>query len=153
MSQSNVLKPILLVGLAGGAAWFLYKAVKASALNSLHFIISKVKPGWQGLTPTLEVTINVGNPSPQKFTVNALVGDFYVNNLTAGSVETFARVVVEPSTQVPLVLTVRLSIVSVAKQIVDIVNGAAPVAANIRFVGKVNIDDILFPVDVNYSIV
>lgn len=146
------LKPLIIVAAGAGVAYALSNMKKGAAVANLGFSIGKVKIGIIGITPVLDITVKIGNTSNQTFNVNALYGQVYVNNIAAGSVESYTPTVIQPIAQTDYPLRLRLGIAGIAKQIVDIVQGKSAVAADIRFIGTANVDTLVFPIDINYRI-
>ncbi|HMG08306.1 MAG TPA: hypothetical protein VK609_07335 [Mucilaginibacter sp.] len=147
------VKPLIVIGAGAGLLYILSNVSKASAVSNLAYRISGIKPGWIGITPTLDLTVMVGNTSNQAFSVNALQGNVYVNNLYAGQVSSYTKTMVLPTSEVPYKLTVRLGLAGIAKQIIDIIGGKAAVAVNVRLNGTTNVDGLIFPVDISYNII
>ena len=146
------LKPVLIVAAGAAAVYAITNIKKGAAVANLGFSISKVKIGIIGITPVLDITVKIGNTSNQTFNVNALAGQIYVNNIAAGAVEAYTPTVIQPIAQTDYALRLRLGIAGIAKQVIDIINGKAAVAADIRFVGTANVDTLVFPIDINYRI-
>lgn len=146
-------KPLIAAGVIAGGVYLFTRLSKASAVQNLVFRLSNVKIGWEGISPTLELTIMVGNTSNTEFTVNALAGSIYVNNYPAGAVQSFTKTVVAATSESPFKLKIKVGLAGIGKQIIDIIQGKAAIAADIRFVGTTNVDGLIFPLDVSYKIV
>jgi len=146
------LKPLIAVGAGAGLLYLVANLQKGQAVTNLGFSIGSVKIGLIGVTPVLDIVVKISNTSNQQFSVNALYGQVYVNDISAGAVEAFTPVVVKPIAQTDYPLRVRLGIAGIAKQIIDIIQGKSQVQANVRFMGSANVDTLVFPVDVQYRI-
>jgi len=147
------VKPLLLLAAAGGAVFLASTMQKGQAVANLAFQLGKVKISFQGVTPVLDLIVKIGNTSNQTLTVKAVHGQVYVNNVSAGTVQSFTQTQILPTTQIDFPLQIRLGIAGIARQIIDIINGQAAVQADVRLVGTANVDTMVFPLDVNYRII
>lgn len=147
------MKPLTAVILLGTGAFLISKAAKATVIERLSFFIGNVKMTSFGLSPELTVTVLVQNVTNEKFTVKSLVGNAFVNDMQVGNVSSFTQLVALPSSETPYLLTVRISLLQAVTQIIDILKGNAGVEATVRIVGTVNVDNLLFPIDMEYKII
>lgn len=148
-------KPWLFL-LIGGAVLGAGLLLKNSLTNSVSFIIRKLKIGWEGISPTVDVTIGILNLTPASVTVYGMIGTLYLNGSKLGDVAKMDSVVVTGVGETPFTFRVKIALSGVAEQIsdvIDIINGSRGIAANMRFVGSVNVAGIPYPLDLSYSII
>lgn len=142
---------VLLVG-AGLLAWSFLS--KANVINALKILIQRIKVEFSGLSPVITLVVLVQNPTSDKFTVYSLAGDVFVNNNYIGNVSMFTKTEIIGNSQTEIPLTIKLSIVSMISNIVDIVTGkSAGGGGVVGLSGTINIDNASIPVNIAYKII
>jgi len=150
------LKPLTVFLLIGGALTLVALTAAKALNNSLNFVIKGLKLGWEGISPTVEISIAIQNTTPASFSINAIIGTVYLNGSKIGDVSNFTAVTVTGVGETIYPIKVRVGLLGVADQvndIIDIINGSRGIAANLRFVGSVNVANIPYPIDISYNII
>jgi LEA14-like dessication related protein len=147
------MPPLAIVALVGVGLYALSTFQKANAVQSMNLLITSVNPTFSGITPILDINILVQNPSDKSFVIHSMVGSVYVNDDYVANVSTFNQVTINPHAETVITLKARLSLAGLLDEIIDIINGTSGLQAVIRFTGKVNIDDLTIPVDIDHKII
>jgi LEA14-like dessication related protein len=146
--------PKLGVALIVGAGLILWSFIsKSNVINSLRILINRIHVEFSGLSPVITLYIVVQNPTNDTFTIYSLAGDVYVNGNFVGNVSNFTKFTVERNSQLEVPIVLKLSIVSLISQVVDIVTGKSAAGGTVQLRGNINLDNQQFPVDIAYKII
>ena len=143
-------KSTVLLGIAAVAAWFLYTQKKA--IGMLSYSIQSVGLNFDGLTPILRLNILVQNVSQEAFVINAFVGNLVSNGDTIGTMSLFGQYAVPAASQSILPIDVRLSLIGVVSDIVNVIQKGSGIAQNVSLTGYVNASGVVAPVNLTYKI-
>lgn len=135
--------PILAVVGLGLFVWNTAQLGLAAA--TIQVILQSVD--ISGLT-SYKVTFLVQNVTNATLTVNSMTGTVTVNGNTLGNISTFTQVVVPPNSQMPIVVTINLSVLNLPSDVIAIINnntGSLLFAAT----GYVNVSGVPAPIAFN----
>lgn len=142
-------KKLVLPGIAV-AAWYYLSTKKA--IGTLNYFIAGVGLGFDGMTPILSIKMGIQNPSNAQFTINSFVGNISANGQDVGTLSAFNPIVIPASSQVFYTLYVRMNLVGIVADIVNLLEQKSGIAQTINLKGYVNASGIVAPVDLNYKI-
>lgn len=143
------VKPLLIAG----GAYYLYTLIaKGGAAASLNYRVVKVSISFDGLTPILQLTIGVQNPTNQSFTIRSIVGDITSNDNYLANVSSFTASYIVPNAESLLQINARVSVLGLASDVYDTITGNSDIRQNIKFAGSVNVDGVVIPLKLNYAI-
>jgi len=143
-------KKILVVGAIGLAAWYLLQQKKA--IEILSYFIASVGLSFEGVQPVLSLNVGVQNVSNSNFTLNSFVGTLTANGNVLGTASSFVPVYIAANSQSVFTLKIRLNLLGITADIVNILNGQTGLQQKIELKGYVNASGIVAPVDLNYEI-
>lgn len=147
---------ILLVGLAAFVGYKLFS--KKGAAESLQFFVSKVAVRFSGITPIIDVTLGIHNPTNETLNVGSIAGELYINNNFAANIYGYQAVTIKSLGVSYFPISARLSLSGVASEIMDIINAitsggfASLINQTLTFKGKVYAEGITFPLNFNYKV-
>ena len=145
------MKKILIIGVAGYAAYWLYK--KYTALKDLHLSIQDIRVSEQNLQPVLDVNLLVRNLTAEQLDINAIAGRLSMNGTVVGDIVSNVGQSIPALSDIIVPLRVNLyssGIATVVKGFLD--NFSAP-AAMFNFNGTVKVKGVNVPASFNYSLV
>jgi LEA14-like dessication related protein len=145
MKAKNLIIPALAV-----AAYFVYTQKKAIGL--LNYYIKNVGLSFDGLTPLLLLNIGIQNPSNAQFVVNDFVGNISANGFNVGTIYSFRKLIVPPASQVVYPVIVRMNLISIVSDIINLIQSGSGISQTIVLTGVVNASGIVAPVTLNYKI-
>lgn len=145
MKAKNLIIPVLAV-----AAYFVYTQKKAIGL--LNYYIKNVGLSFDGSTPLLLLNIGIQNPSNAQFVVNDFVGNISANGNNVGTIYSFTKLIVPPASQVVYPVIVRMNLISIVSDIINVIQTGSGISQNIVLTGVVNASGIVAPVTLNYKI-
>lgn len=144
-----ILKPLLIAG----GVYYLYNLIaKGGAAASLNYRVAKVDVSLDGLTPLVQITIGVQNPTNQNFTIRSIVGDISSNGSYLANVSSFTAAYVAPNAESLIVINARVSLVGALTDLYDTLQGNGSIQQKIKFGGSVNVDGVVVPLNMNYTI-
>lgn len=147
--KGNLL-PYVFTGIAALVATTLFAQKRAAGY--LQFFVQGVAVAFDGITPVLKVNLAIQNPSNQRFVIKSLVAELTANGSTIGNVSSFQTVNVAPNSQMILPILIRLSLLAVAMDIVNLIQTRSGVSQQIKLKGAVNANDMLIPLELDYKI-
>jgi LEA14-like dessication related protein len=137
--------------LVGGLilAWVIFG--NASTVNNLVFV-----PTGAGfdisspLSPIINVTVNVQNPTSGSLQLNSFAGTASVNGTASGNVSYFQPTVIAANAQTQIVVQVRLSDLGLIAALMNFINaGTGAIAVSI--VGTANVNGAALPVNISLN--
>jgi hypothetical protein len=138
----------LIVG-GGIVALYLYSRYRAGTRAT--FYLRSTKPGGSVLAPVLNVELAVQNPTGNTITIKSISGNILFSGSPIANISAFGDQIVQANSESVLRLVARPSVIGILTSIRDILD--QPVSnANIRFVGRANVDGIVVPIDVTKQI-
>lgn len=146
----------LLIGLAAFVGYSVLN--KSQAADKLGFIVQKTGLRFEGLTPILDITIGIQNPTNETLTVRSVFGDVYINNIYVANVYSFSYVTIQRFGVTPLRISARLSLAGLFGEVKSIIqaitNGtfAAILNQTIKFKGMVHAEGVRLPLDFEYKV-
>lgn len=144
-------KPFLILGGIAVGAIAIAAAAKAAIARNLNFVIAGLKVSGTVISPQFNIGIGVQNPSSVDYTIRSMSGSVYVNDKLIGNASNFQEVVIGSNSQTPYTITLRLSILQLAAEVLQVFNGQ--IAAEVKFIGTVNVENVPFPIDLTYKII
>lgn len=146
MKTGNIL--LILAGVAvAAAAFFTHRAVAM-----LNFALKGVAFRWEGAAPVLRFKVSVQNVSNESFQVKSVVGTLRANGFVVGNVSTFTPVVVPPASAAEMEIDVRMSLIGVVSDIVNVIEQGSGPSQELEFTGNVNASGIVQPLELKYKI-
>lgn len=143
-------KSILIIAAIGAGAWYLMQQKKA--LEILNYFIASVGLTFSGVQPILTLHIGVQNVSNASFTVNSFVGTLTANGNTLGTASSFIPVLISANSQTTFPVQIRLNLIGITSDIVNIINGQSGMQQTVNLKGYVNASGLVAPVDLTYKI-
>lgn len=146
-------KKIAIVGLSALGIYLASKLVKVKDVQKLAFAIHSVNLSFEGLTPILTLTIDISNPTTSSYDVQSLIGFVSFNGKQIASVQSFGLPTIAPTGITTYNIPFKLQLSDIVTQLVNLFKGISSLSALINFNGSVVVDNLNFPVDLNYKIV
>lgn len=134
--------------------FFLIKFINTgTAIANLKFVLRSASLQIQGLAPMVNLVIGVQNIASTSFTVYAITGVLYLNGTAVANINSIQPVAIAPLAETPYSILLNPNVSTLANDIVNIMQGNSSLAATIRFVGSVNVDNVQAPIDISYNLV
>jgi len=140
----------ILIGAGIFVAWLVYSQKKAIGL--LNYIISGVSISFDGITPIMRLSIGVQNVSNESFLLKSFVGNLTANGFVIGNVSSFVPINIPAASQVNYDVYVRMSLIGVVQDIVNLIQQKSGMAQTVKLDGFVNASGIVAPVSLSYKI-
>ena len=99
------------------------------------------------LYPTINIVVQVNNPTDITATIQNIKGDLYLNNTYIGNV-----IGITPTTLVTGSSTLRIPITLSYTGVASLIKGLSTKGINLRFNGSIMIDLIVLPLNFEYNI-
>src|SRR5574337_399054 len=131
-------------------AWLVF--AQRRAINLLNYLIEGVSLSFDGITPVLNLEIEVQNVSNENYTINSFVGALYSGQTLIGNVSTFTPVKILPSSQTKMTLQIRLSLISVVSDLVNLIRQGSGIAQTLTLNGYINASGIVAPIMITYKV-
>lgn len=126
--------------------------IKSTSAKSLNFVIAKANLDTSNiLSPVIQLVINIQNPTSVQYRIDAIVGNFYINDTLTGNVSSFISTNILAASQTAYPVNVALQPGAVINDIVSLFNGSQQL--DLRLAGTANADGLLIPFDIKYSLV
>jgi LEA14-like dessication related protein len=142
-------KDIFIAALAV-AAYYAYTTKKA--IGQLNYYIKGVGLSFDNFSPLLLLQIEVQNPSNAAFTINSFVGNLSSGGDNIGNVSSFAKVVVAPASQIIYPIVVRLNLVTIVSDLVNLITKKSGIPQEVELTGYVNASGIVSSINLKYKI-
>lgn len=141
----------IVVAALAAAGYFVYR--KMNFAKSLVFRLSDVKPDGNLKDPKIIISVAVSNPSNQKANIKAVTGTLYLDKKEISVVNTTTQQTIQPSSDSIIRVVAKPSIFGIAKLIRDLLykSKRQKIQAEFKFVGSVNVDGVLLPIDENFN--
>lgn len=140
----------ILLGAGIFIAWLVYSQKKAIGL--LNYFISGVAITFEGITPIMRLSIGVQNVSNESFLIKSFVGNLVANGEVIGNVSSFVPMQIPAASQVNYDVYVRMSLVGIVSDIVNVIQKKSGIAQTVTLNGYVNASGLVAPVSLTYKI-
>lgn len=147
MSKNN--NSLLIIGIAA-IGYYLYTTKKA--ITQLVYNVTNASISFNGLTPVLNLTIQISNASGSTFVIENILGNVSVNGANIGTVTDFTPVTINASSQANMNLSVNLSLTSAVSDLVNLITNETGNAMTILFTGFVTANNVQAPLSLKYTI-
>jgi hypothetical protein len=145
-------KNFVRAGIIGLGMFIAYKIIsKGSTLKNLALSISKINYTFSGSGLILTVMVNVENIKDENILINNIDVDLYFNNNIIGSANNDLNIVIPSLNSVVVPVSVQILYQPVIKLFTDLISGKMKELAVFNLRGSVKVEDILFPLDLKYS--
>ena len=142
-------KMILPLLIAGAAAFLLLR--RSSFAKNLIYIFRGVKLRGKWLSPKIEVTIGVQNPSNQKAEFKSMTAVMQWNDKDFANISTFKAVTIAPNSETNLVLIAEPSVLGLYQSIRDLIKTGLK-NGKITIVGTANVDNVQVPISISKNV-
>lgn len=143
---------IVSLSLVGGVVFGVFMLGKIATLKALSFKIKNVRFDSSDSDPLLFLDIGIQNPTARTITVKAISGTVSVDQNNVAKVLQEKKVEILPFNETLYDVPFRIDLTNTIAKIIDLIqNGTSETV--VRFVGTVNLEGILFPVNVSYKLV
>lgn len=99
------------------------------------------------LFPTINIIVQINNPTDITATIQNIKGDLYLNNVYVGNV-----IGITPTTLVTGTSTLRIPITLSYTGVASIIKGLSTKGMNLKFTGSILVDFITLPLNFEYNI-
>ena len=99
------------------------------------------------LYPTINIVVQINNPTDITATIQNIKGDLYLNNTYIGNV-----IGITPTTLVTGSSTLRIPITLSYIGVASLIKGLSTKGINLRFTGSIMVDLIVLPLNFEYNI-
>ena len=99
------------------------------------------------LYPTINIVVQINNPTDITATIQNIKGDLYLNNVYVGNV-----IGITPTTLVTGTSTLRIPITLSYTGVASIIKGLSTKGMNLKFTGSILVDFITLPLNFEYNI-
>ena len=99
------------------------------------------------LYPTINIVVQINNPTDITATIQNIKGDLYLNNTYIGNV-----IGITPTTLVTGSSTLRIPITLSYTGVASLIKGLSTKGINLRFTGSIMVDLIVLPLNFEYNI-
>lgn len=141
-------------GIIGISMFLLYKIIaKGSAVSNLHFSIKKIGYSFANTGLILTFFLTVKNSVNEKISLNRIDGNVYFNDKNIGVINNNLAITVPENDEIVLPISVNLFFLPIVDTITDLITGKTKGQASFKFSGTATIEQIPFPVTLNYSLV
>lgn len=146
----------LLIGLAAFVAYNVFR--KKSAAEKLSYYVAKVSISFSGLTPILNVTLGIQNPTGTTLNIGSIVGDLFINGNYVANIAGYQLTQIKPTSNTLYPISARLSISGLFGEVQDIIdaiskgNYNALLSQNLSFKGNVYAEGITMPLKFTYKV-
>ncbi len=148
--RTNIAK----AGIIGLTMFLIYKIIsKGSAVSNLDFSIKKIAYTFANTGLILTFFITVRNTVNEKVSLNRLDGEVYFNDKQIGTVANDLSITVPAQNETVIPVSVNLYFLPIVSTITDLITGKTKGQANFTFAGTATIEQIPFPVRLNYSLI
>jgi hypothetical protein len=137
--------------LAIGGIYAVNLIIKATSAKALNFSLSNVGFAQNGLNANLNAIITIQNPTSSQYTVQSLVGNFFVNDQMTGTVSSFVTETIPAHAEINYPVNISLQPGAVISDLIALFNN--PKTLNARLVGNANAENLLIPFDITYTLI
>lgn len=147
MNVSRSISRVIPFALAGAGLYLLIKLSRVNILNSLSFVISKIRFDFSAAVPILFLDVLVSNPTAQPVRVDAINGRVLVNDALVATVSQNEARMMAGHTETPYTIPAKISVLSIVTRISEIFSRDTV----IKFIGTVRVEGIDFPIELTYK--
>lgn len=146
-------KNFVRAGIVGITMFIAYKIwAKGNTIKNLLFEISKVNYTFSGNGLILTAMINVKNIKEESILINSINVDLLFNNEKIGAANNTLNIQIPSQNSIVVPVSVEILYTPVIKLITDLISGKMKQAAVFTLKGNAKIEDILFPLDLKYTL-
>lgn len=148
-SGRSLIVPLSLVGGGVFAVWMLGKI---ATLKALSFKLKNVRFDPVDSDPLLFLDIGIQNPTQRTIAVKSFSGTVSVDQNNVAKVFQDKTMTILPFQETSYPIPFRIDLTNTIAKIIDVIqNGTTETV--VRFSGSVNLEGILFPVNVSYKLI
>lgn len=141
---------VIILGIGALAAWFAI--AKKNAIPLLNYYLSGLGIDFDGVTPILNVRLNIQNVTNEQFNINSIVANVYADGVQIGNLSTFIPVTIRPNSQITLPVNIRLQLLAIVSDLVDLIQKKTGIPKTLSIKGYVNASGVVVPMEINYTI-
>lgn len=146
-------KNFVRAGVIGLGMFIAYKIfVKGTTLKNLALSISKINYTFSSSGLILTVLVNVQNVKEENILINTINVDMFFNNAIIGTADNDLNIIIPALNSVVIPVSINVFYQPVIKIFTDLISGKMKQLATFNLRGSVKVEDILFPLDLKYSI-
>ncbi len=143
---------VIEIALILGGVAVAYYANLANAAGNLIFYPGSIQGlSFQDATPVVQGSVIIQNTSNATFTFNSVAGNITTNGTLVGNISNFVPVTIGPNSQGELPITIKLSLIGVANDVIDAIQ-SRNISKKIILDGRVNANGVQVPLNLEYSI-
>jgi LEA14-like dessication related protein len=144
--------PFLLGG--GIALWYFTKLKKASDAIKVNLANLKLSKGSGLSLPSLRMDFQIQNPTNTTVNVLGIVGDIYINGEYVANVSNLNKVQIPANGDIIYPVTVKASILDALPAILNLVKTRGQgQGLQVKASLNVNVDNILYPIDIDRKVI
>lgn len=144
-----MIVPLLL---AGGGIFSVVMIGKIITLKSLSFKVRNLRYDITNPSPLLFLDIGINNPTGRTISVKSVSGTVSVDQENVARVFQDDPVKIIPFNETVFTIPFTIDIANAISKIIDIIQNGTSMTV-VRFIGSVNLEGFLFPVNVSYQLV
>lgn len=124
---------------------------RAKAVSALRFVVTAIGFDISNLlSPIVNVTILVQNPTPSALTLYSLAGSVSINGMPSGNVSFFQPTTIPPNNQTQITIQIRLADAAIIQDVMNFINkGTSQVLIDIE--GNANVNNAVVPVSLSFN--
>ncbi len=122
-----------------------------SAGNILWYADGIQKLSFEGTTPVLQIRVRAMNTGNVRYTLYAFAADVEANDTVIGNASFFSSQVIEPRSQVTLLVNIRLMPLSIVNDIINAIQ-TKNFQFKIEVNGTANVNNLQLPVNLTYNV-
>ena len=142
-------KMILPIIALGAAAFFILR--RSTFAKNLVFVFRGIKIGGRWLSPKIELTIGIQNPSNQKANFKSMSAVISWNNSEFGNVSSFTPVTINPNSETNIKVIVEPSVLGLYDTIKTLIKTGLK-NGKISIVGTANVDNLQIPINISKNL-
>lgn len=144
------MKKILFLGVAGLAAYFLFR--KTTAANNLKYQLINIKPQLTAGGARVTLSIQVANPSLEEFTVDAIGGGISFGDFFMGTASTTVPVKIPAGNSVVVPIELNVTVGDGIRLLTEYLTTPSAIKPQFSFNGNVSIKGVILPLNLVYQI-
>lgn len=143
----------MIAWIVGGAVALYFLNISATGINLRYEVTAVRFSGMQGINPMFVITMRFVNPRRQPMTLNSVFLEVFTpQNAKIGEItEPALNRVIEPSGQTNIDFQFVINALGAGQTALSIIK-TRKLPSPLKFVGNIRVNEILLPVDYNYSL-
>lgn len=149
------MNPFVIIAIGAIVYWSATKANAVATIRSLVYSIQKVEPSCEGflcLSPILQLTIRIFNPTDNALNLQSISGDVFINGQNIGKMYAFNIPAIQANAPTDIAIKVQGSSITLLTQAVQVIKGQNGPNVTMRITGTANGEGLLVPLDIQYRI-